>query len=168
MARWRSSLALLAACSLHPAAPPVVCDGHLDEPAWRGAVRTGPFRDPATGAPAAPYSDARFVVTRDAIYAGLYAADEDVRSDDAFELELGASGARRVRLGPRDRGPDVGLDLDGTLDDPRDLDEEWIVEARLPRAGLPPGDLPVVVRRCDTPKDGVRRCGEGRATLRLP
>ena len=153
MARRSASLLLLvAACSTHPAAPPVVCDGRLDEPAWRGALRTGPFHD-ASGGLARPYSDARIVVTRTAIYVALYAADADIRSDDHFTLHVGETS---YRFGPADAGPDVGVDRDGTLDDPRDVDEEWIVEARLPR---PKGPTVVHIERCDV------ACGAASLTL---
>ena len=161
-----SALALAGcrSCALHPPAQPIVCDGDLDEPAWKQAIRTGPFVD-ASGAPAAPYSDARFVIGSDAVYIGLYAADENIESSDTFIVEIGG---RELRFGPRDRGPDVGIDMDGTLDDPSDDDEEWLVETQLPRSSLPRGDVPVLVRRCDRIKDGSVRCGSGRATLRLP
>jgi hypothetical protein len=168
MAHWLHSLAaaalFLGACDIRHAPSPINLDGELDEPIWKGALRTGPFVN-EVGQPAAPYSDARFVVGREFVFLGLYAADEDIRSDDVFEVELGG---RTLRYSPADRGPDVGVDMDGTLNDASDLDEEWVVEARVPRAGLPHGDVPVHVRRCDTPKDGVRRCGETRITLRLP
>jgi len=156
-------LAGCRSCALHPPAA-IVCDGELDEPAWRRAERTGPFLDDA-GARAAPYSDARFVVAGDALYVALYAADEDIRSSDAFTVEIGD---RRLRFGPTDRGPDVGVDLDGTVDDPRDDDEEWVVEARIPLAGLPRGAVPVRVARCDRLRDGRERCGSARVVLRLP
>jgi hypothetical protein len=154
---------LLAACDIRHPPSPIELDGHLDEPLWKAAIRTGPFKN-ENGEPAAPYSEARFIVARDVLFVALYAADEDIRSDDVFELEIGD---QTFRYRPSDQGPDVGVDMDGTLNDGSDLDEEWVVEARIPRAGLPRADVPVHVRRCDTPKDGVRRCGETRLVLRL-
>jgi hypothetical protein len=159
-----SALLLLGACEVRRPRPPIETDGRLDEAAWHWAVRTGPFVN-AGGQPAAPYSDARFVVAPTSIYLALYAADEDIRTTDRFDVEIGE---RTLHFGPADAGPDVGIDMDGTLDNPDDLDEEWIIEARVPRTGLPRGDVPVHVRRCDTPKDGIEKCGEARTTLRLP
>ncbi len=105
------------------------------------------------------------MVGTDALYLGLYAADENIESSDAFAVDIGGRG---FRFHPTDRGPDVGIDMDGTLDDPHDDDEEWLVEARIPLASLPHGDVRVVVRRCDRVKDGTERCGTGQATLHLP
>jgi hypothetical protein len=152
-------------CILHPpVAAQIVCDGELDEPAWKEAVRTGPFVD-AHGASAVPYSDARFVVVGDSLYVALYAADADITADDAFALDIGG---RAFRFHPTDQGPDVGVDMDGTLDESSDEDEEWVIEARIPLAELPRGDVPVQLRRCDRQRDGSVRCGTGHATLRLP
>jgi hypothetical protein len=58
----------------------------------------------------------------------------------------------------------VGMDLDGTINDPHDEDEEWVVEAALPWSSLGVTPTPGVriaarISRCDTPKDGKRRCG---------
>lgn len=58
----------------------------------------------------------------------------------------------------------LGIDRDGTPNDPSDDDEEWVIEGALPfsslgvspRAGLV---LAVGVGRCDTPKSGHRACG---------
>jgi hypothetical protein len=151
-------------CALHPPLPPIVCDGELDEPSWKQAVRTGPFLD-ENGMSAAPYSDARFVVGPDALYLGLYAADEDIQSSDTFVVDIGG---RELRFHPTDHGADVGVDMDGSLDVPSDDDEEWVVEARVPLAGLGHGDVMARVRRCDRVKDGRERCGSGQVLLRLP
>ena len=168
MARWFHSLAAVAlalpACDIRHPPSPITLDGELEEPIWKGAIRTGAFLNDE-GQPAAPYSDARFLVARDALYVALYAADEDIRSDDVFEMDLGG---KTYRYTPADKGPDVGVDMDGTLNDSSDLDEEWVIETRIARAGLPHGEVPVRLRRCDTPKDGIRRCGEARLVLRLP
>jgi len=158
-----AAVLLVAACDIRHAPSPIVLDGELSEPIWNGAIRTGAFVN-EQGQPAAPYSDARFLVTRDALFVALYAADEDIRSDDVFELELGG---KTYRYTPADKGPDVGVDMDGTLNDSSDLDEEWVIETRIARAALPHGEVPVHLRRCDTPKDGIRRCGEARLVLAL-
>jgi hypothetical protein len=59
----------------------------------------------------------------------------------------------------------VAVDRDGTLDDPSDEDEEWVVEAAIPLAalgvtGAPGTRIQIEVSRCDTPRHTtVRRCG---------
>ena len=54
----------------------------------------------------------------------------------------------------------AAIDFDeGTLDDPRDDDEEWVDELAVPLTLAGPPLLAVHVARCDTPKDGVERCG---------
>lgn len=150
------------------------CDGELDELAWRSPARTGPFLDDR-GETAAPYSEARFLRDDRFLYVALYAADEDVEPGDEFTLELrsprghvtlhlGARGA----LAPAIAGAQHAVDLDGSLGDPSDDDEEWIVEAALPLAAIPfgaDGTLDARVTRCDTTKDHVRRCGAWRGRL---
>src|SRR5262249_7403100 len=62
----------------------------------------------------------------------------------------------------------VGADADGTIDDSTDEDEEWVVEAGFPLKALPianDGTVEVEVSRCDTPHDGVRRCGAWKGPL---
>lgn len=63
-----------------------------------------------------------------------------------------------------DSGVKFGIDMDGTLNAPEDDDEEWVVEVAVPFSAL--GVRPVAgaqlrmqLSRCDTPKDGQRRCG---------
>lgn len=60
-------------------------------------------------------------------------------------------------------GAKVATDIDGTLDDPRDRDEEWVVEMSVPLAslgmqGLGGERIGFGVRRCDT-VDQKRVCG---------
>lgn len=164
----------------------ITIDGELEDPAWLGATRTGGFT--VGGAPARPYSDARFTWRDDMLYVVLYAADEDIRIDrarhddplwgaDAFEITLttpdgtertiaiSAGGvvtdAQRVRGGTLDTrwesGAKVALDRDGTPNDPSDDDEEWVVEAAVPRAAVPEGST-ISVRRCDVIRGGVKSC----------
>jgi hypothetical protein len=146
------------------------CDGELDEIAWRSPARTGPFSD-ATGAQAAPYSDARLLRDDKFLYLALYAADEDIRASDEFVVELGGRKLHFTAAGalvPAVPHAQVAIDRDGTLDDARDDDEEWIVEAALPLAALPfasDGSLAVRISRCDVTKDGVKRCGSWRGRI---
>lgn len=112
--------------------------------------------------------------------------DDPVWRDDAFTIQLVVDARERFVLDVNARGvfadghevtaPDgaatidrtwksglrVATDVDGTIDDAKDDDEEWIVEAALPLAaigGSAGRTLRVGLGRCDTPKDGTRRCG---------
>jgi hypothetical protein len=158
-------------------------DGELREHVWTSvAARTGPIGS-------RPFSEARFAWGNGALYAALYAADEDITSrateadgpvwlDDAFRLvftsEDGAeraidvsplgvvTDARRRGAAPFDyawqSGARVGHDLDGTPNDSRDDDEEWVLEMAIPLASAGLGARThVSIRRCDTPKGAARR-----------
>ena len=175
------SLALLAslwACKdrpskLVPPAPGEIAragamklDAELDEPAWNATATRGVFLG-SDGALARPYSEIRLLADADTLYIALYAADEDIESRDAFTLQLGplaitASADGKVTAGT------AAIDRDGTLDRPGDDDEEWVIELAVPRAQLGDGPLAITAKRCDTPKDGVPRCGQWSATLSLP
>ena len=61
-------------------------------------------------------------------------------------------------------GAHVSKELDGTLNDPSDDDEEWVIEMAIPFEALglkgEKGEhIGFSVRRCDTPKKGTRVCG---------
>jgi hypothetical protein len=133
------------------------------------------------------------------LYIALYAADEDLHAtqkdadgplwlDDAFHVSLRTEGfehsfdvsprgtltdARRTAGGAFDftwqSGAHVASDVDGTLDDSTDDDEEWVIEMGIPfdaigARGVPGERIPISLRRCDTPKRSPRVCatwGEG-------
>jgi hypothetical protein len=165
--------AMIVALVLPQLGRPLAIDGELDEIAWRSPARTGAFVDPA-GAQAAPYSDARFLRDDHDLYLALYAADEDIRSSDEFVVEMSSarghatwhfSAAGKVVPAP---GVRVAIDRDGSLDDPSNDDEEWVVEAAIPLAAIPfgrDGKVRVTISRCDRTKDGVTRCGSWRGAL---
>ncbi|HKA88558.1 MAG TPA: hypothetical protein VKE22_12900 [Haliangiales bacterium] len=179
--------ALALGCAKRAAAPAIAvpattteihCDGELTEPPWRSPARTGAFVD-ARGNAVAPYSEARFLRDAERLYVGLYAADQDIQSaTDAFVLTFASDRGRATfSLSPRGEvtppvaGLLVGADADGTIDDSTDEDEEWVVEAGFPLKALPianDGTVEVEVSRCDTPHDGVRRCGAWKGRLSLP
>lgn len=150
------------------------CDGELDEIAWRTPARTQPFLD-ATGGQAAPYSDARFLRDANFLYVALYAADEDIRGTDEFVVELGSAARRSTLhfsangvLSPALPGAKIAVDVDGSVDEPSNDDEEWVVEAAIPLAAVPfarNGTVDVHISRCDVTKDRVRRCGEWKGTI---
>ena len=140
-------------------------DGDADESAWTdppGPARTGPFVARG-GAPAVPHAEARFVWSPAGLYVLLYAADADleaggdgpVAAGDAFrlcfareggDLVVDVSAAGRVTESVRGRdgtledaregGVLVSREMDGTLDDASDVDEEWLVEMVVPFAAL--------------------------------
>lgn len=175
----------LAACKRHrdaPPAPPVplapgevpavrepiVIDGELHERDWNELARFGVFT--AGGGEARPYSQIRLLRDAQTLYVGLYAADQDIRSSDAFELAIGTlklSIDPRGLITPPIAGARAAADVDDTLDDPRDEDEEWVIEAAIPLAAVPPGATTIHARRCDTPKDGHMRCGSWDGPLAL-
>jgi hypothetical protein len=171
-ARRLTSLAILAAaCSRTPrlavpAGGPITVDGELTEPPWRQAARAGRFIDLKTNAAAAPYSEARLLHDADHLYLGLYAADEDIHSTEAFVVEANGHHWRFTAAGtidPAIPGAQIAVDRDGTMDDPRDLDEEWVVEASIPLTAIPgEGKQPITLRlsRCDDPRNGAHVCGE--------
>jgi hypothetical protein len=172
---WRPSLVLaaLVACKQQPskldvlAATPstrIALDGELDEPAWNSLAVRGVFAD--SGAQARPYSEIRLLRDETHVLVGLYAADEDIRSDDAFDITAGTlvahltAGGRATPATVR-----IAVDRDGTLDDSGDDDEEWVVEAALPIAALGPAPVAIAAERCDVTKDRVRRCASWRGTI---
>jgi len=179
MARLLISVALLAACkSEHKPAPKpaprtnaipaatgaITLDGELHEPDWNGrAFRAVLAGD--DGQQARPYSELRLLHDAHTLYVGLYAADQDIRSTDAWELTIGGHALQIDASGKASEpGIATGVDRDGTLDHPDDDDEEWVIEAGIP---LPPAPIAITAKRCDTPKDGATRCGQWHASLAL-
>lgn len=142
----------------------IAIDGEPNDPGWEKAARTGAFL------PARPFSEARFVRGDGKLYALLYAADEDIRSDsDSFHLEFAG---RAFDVSPLSSSVESAHDIDGTIDDAHDDDEEWVMEVAIPLATLGVGDtagtrIPFFVKRCDTPRGSKRVCGESGGVLVL-
>jgi hypothetical protein len=138
-------------------------DGEFEDRAWVDAFRTGSFR--RDGAPARPYSDARFAWREGTLFMTLYAADEDIHgakakhdeplwTADSFSvsvetggvthrIDVSAGGVVTDGVWSNDRfDPSwesravVAVDRDGTIDDTSDEDEEWVVELALPLSSL--------------------------------
>jgi hypothetical protein len=135
----------------------------------------------------------------DYLFLTLYASDEDIEShvvapdgpvaaEDAFRVVFARDGVeyaievsprsviadeRRTGDGPWDRGWTSGvhasMEIDGSLNDPSNLDEEWAVEMAVPFASLgmrgERGEtVGLSLHRCDTPRSSSRVCtgwGEG-------
>ena len=170
---------------------PVTFDGELDEDDWRGlGGRTGAFVEAVGGAPAIPHSEARFGWDEAGLRVALYAGDEDLRAcgddqgpepgDDVFRLRLRTDAAvvdlafspsgrawgtvRRAGTTAAWRPEALGVDVDGTLNQTGDEDEEWVIETRIPWEilGIRAGSGVVVgaaIDRCDTPLFATTRCG---------
>jgi|HubBroStandDraft_6_1064221.scaffolds.fasta_scaffold265136_2 hypothetical protein len=166
---------------------PIALDGDNDDPGWiraPGPARTGPFAL-ASGAPARPYSDARLLWGDGCLYVLLYAADDDVQArEDAFLLRFSRGGfeyaidvaadgalvdAARDAHGASDStwrsGAHVSREIDGTIDDARDDDEEWSIEMAVPLASLglkgETGEaLGFAVERFDASRERARPCGQ--------
>jgi hypothetical protein len=170
----------LVACKSHPATPAdrisattgeLKLDGELGEPDWsKRALRHVLSAD---GRQARPYSEASFLHDSDYLYVGLYAADENIQSGEFFDVHIGALSFHANATGtvtPSIEGVKTSIDRDGTLDDPSNDDEEWVLELAIPlrATGAAPGTtFPIDVTRCDTPKDNIRRCGSWSGTVAL-
>jgi hypothetical protein len=163
-----------------------------------GPARTGPFVL-ANGAEARPYSNARALWGDGHLYLALYAADEDIRTrtdqpdgplwlDDAFRLTFTRGDVEyAIDVSPKgvitdavrrsggafdyswSAGAHVSPELDGTINESSNMDEEWVIEMAIPFESLglkgESGEtFGFTVRRCDTPKGEARVCagwGEG-------
>ena len=148
-------------------------DGEWDEEDWAKRALRGQFVD-AEGALARPSSEVRLLHDDTDLIVALYAADEDIEHGDAFDFSAGALSLHVDATGmvtPAIAGVRAAVDYDeGTLDNPGDDDEEWVVELAIPLAALgivPGGHLPVRAARCDVPKDKIRRCAAWSANLTI-
>ena len=61
----------------------------------------------------------------------------------------------------------AAVDRDGSIDDPHDDDEEWVIESALPLGAIGPSPVTLHASRCDVTKDGVKRCGSWQAAVDL-
>jgi len=118
---------------------------------------------------ARPSSEIRLLHDDTNLYVGLYAADGNIQShEDAFDVTIAAVTVRVDASGqvtpPEFR---AAVDHDGTLDDPKDDDEEWVIELVIPLARTGHGSMPVKASRCDVTRDGVKRCGAWSGQLSL-
>lgn len=147
--------------SRNPAAIPhttsaINVDGELGESDWS----RHPLRHVLTapnGELARPFSEVRLLHDQQQLYVGLYAADEDVRSSDFFDVKIGDTAFHinpAATITPAIAGIHASAELDGSLDDNSNDDEEWVLEIAMPLASGP-----AHVSRCDIPKDGIQRCG---------
>ncbi|MEP6861949.1 MAG: hypothetical protein ABJE66_15100 [Deltaproteobacteria bacterium] len=147
-------------------------DGELGEPDWSAHALRHVLAGP-DGGKARPFSETSFLHDKTYLYVGLYAADENIQSGEFFDVHIGALAFHANATGtvtPEIQGAKASIDRDGTLDDPSNDDEEWVLELAIPlqATGFAPGVSQIVtVKRCDTPKDHIERCGtwSGRVAL---
>lgn len=136
-------------------------DGEWEEADWDTRAAREVFK--TNGVETRPFSEIRFLHDREHLFVTLYAADENVLSSDAFDLQIGRLAMRINPAGKSTPPTDsvrIATDLDGSLDDESNSDEEWVVELAVPLASL--GDrnqLTVHTARCDTPHGSEPRCG---------
>jgi hypothetical protein len=157
------------------ATAPITIDGDWHDPDWNNHKLLFKFRGLSgdDSDEARPYSEVRFIHDDNNLYVGLYASDNNIQSTDAFELKIGPLEIQITAAGkvtPDSPDIKVGVDRDGTLDDPSNHDEEWKLEISIPlaRTGLAPGKtVDGHAARCDTPLGGTKRCGEWTGQLTL-
>ena len=180
------------------AAGAITIDGEADDPGWLGPVyRTGAFTPERPHAEARfTWDDGTLYVLlyaadHDVRVASGAAPDAPLWVDgDEFRLVLTtAAGEHVIEVAPNgvvtdaqrppwrseldfawQSGARTAHDVDGTIDDPRDDDEEWVVEMALPLAPLGltgrPGEwLRADLRRCDAERGGGRTCTSAPETL---
>ena len=171
-ARWVALAAVACACQnpsklddlQAPAHTRIALDGELDEPAWNLISIRGPFTDGSDRA--RPYSEIRLLRDETHVFLALYAADGDIRSSDAFDVTAGPVHAHLTAGGTATPAfVRAAVDRDGTLDNPQDNDEEWVVEAAIPIDELGPPPVQFAAERCDTMASGARRCGSWRGAF---
>ncbi len=153
----------------------------------------------SAGVAARPFSEIRMVWGDGYLYLSLYAADENIESrtseadgpvwlDDAFRVVFTRSDTQySIEVSPRavvtdsirhgngkwdyswSGGVHASKEMDGTLNDPKDRDEEWVIEMAVPfeslgLEGKAGESIGFTASRCDSLKSGAKVCaswGEG-------
>jgi hypothetical protein len=179
---YRPCLVMVLACnrSSEPApvgvvprvTTPIKVDGEWNEPDWSKHALRGQFLGDDHQL-SRPTSEVRLLHDDAHLFVGLYAADDNIQTTDAFELELGGHTWTISAVGKIDppiEGATIGVDRDGTIDDPSNNDEEWVIELAIPLAATSmKGAERTHVRasRCDVPKHQQRRCGSWTGAVTL-
>lgn len=149
--------------ALRVSTPPTL-DGAMEERPWVETPSSGAFMG-LDGGMTSPHTELRALFTNDALVLGVYAADQDVISSDGVHLRVAGRELFidvRGRLTGAPEGVQGAVELDGSLDEAGDEDdEEWTAEIALPWRALgfdpPPDEVPVSVWRFDTPKGASPR-----------
>ena len=159
----------------------ITLDGDMDDQGWTrppGPASTGEFLLD-NGKPARPHTHARLVWGGEYLYMAVLASDEDIRSDDAFDLVFSQGDSEHtMAVTPRAvisgsiEGAHASSEIDGTIDNPKNFDEEWSLELAIPFASLGMKgergeNIGLTLSRCDTPKDGSRVCSAWRGRIVL-
>ena len=149
---------------------PIQIDGDWDEPDWPQRAFRAQFAGD-DGQLARPSSEVRMLRDDKNLIVALYAADENIETRDAFDFSVGPVSLHVDATGkvtPEIPGvvAKTGFD-EGTLDNAKDDDEEWVVELAIPLDRTGKGSLPVKASRCDVPKDGTQRCGHWNGTVTI-
>jgi hypothetical protein len=166
-------------------------DGEATEADWAKAGRTGAFA--CEGVPVCAHAEARVLWSPATLNLSLYAADPDIRSQDTttdgpvwladhFRVVFRTDGAERIfELSPRgvvsdalrvgggkanyrwNSGVVIAPDVDGTVNQEGDEDEEWALEVAIPIASLGLAgrvgeSVELSVQHCDVPRAGRRVC----------
>jgi len=164
--------------ALHVTKAPTV-DGEADEDAWVKTASTGAFGSVLDSGLLSPHTELRALWNDDALFLGVYCADQDLRSADAIHLTLRTPIELVMTVSPSGKltgapeGVRAAVDLDGTLDaDDGEDDEEWVVELEIPwkAAGLkqPPAAVEVLAWREDTPRGASPRTVSWSRAGRVP
>lgn len=147
----------------------VSIDGELTEAAWVETASSGAFPSLADGGQVSPHTELRALWSRDTLWLGVYAADQDLRSSDEVQLSFATPTPLKLRVSASGvvtgapKSVHAAVDRDGTLDadEHGEDDEEWVVELEVPWAALglraPPTSLELSVWREDTPKGASAR-----------
>jgi hypothetical protein len=100
----------------------------------------------------------------------VLASDEDIRSDDAIHIVFFQGDTQKaIDVSPKPvitgsiGGVHASSEVDGTIDNPKNFDEEWSLELAIPfeslgMKGERGENIGMSLSRCDTPKDGLRVC----------
>ena len=143
-------------------------DGDWDETDWNQRALQLVFADD-TGMQARPYSEVRFLYDNTNLYIGAYAADNDIETSDFFQFTLGLLDVRINPYGDVEAsapGVVAAAEYDGTIGDPNDYDEEWLLEAR--SRSRSPAWIWATPRRCAPRAATSRRAGSCTAAPRPP
>jgi hypothetical protein len=133
---------------------PIVIDGKCDEPSWQLAFRSPSFID-AQGR-RNPSTQLRATADADNLYIEVFVADVDVESHgDVVKLDAGPV---HIEVTPKNviapAGVRSALDVDDTIDNPKDDDEEWVGELAIPWSLVGGHDVPVRALRIDVGRNG--------------
>ena len=128
---------------------PVIIDGKGDERSWQSAFRSPVFQD--TGGRAVPFTELRATADDQFLYLEVYVGDIDIESvGDVVKLDVGPV---HVELTPKGATAPAGVrtavDTEDTVDNPKDMDEEWVNEVAIPWSMLGSHEVPVRALRID-------------------